>query len=264
MRALASIATRHLVQTLAAVAGLCALTTAPAHAYFYFLIPNGGVVAEQIFPTGTALGLDYQYNVLNLNALPAKQFSINVGGCGAGCNLKFATPAQNFSLIAGVPFLTAESNFPAWSFAEQDNCVGNACTTYRATWTSSFLFTDLPSGFWTQFNLFSNSPPTFGGAVLDPPAVDFSITLDNGTILDIPVGFDPNDPANNTLCGGVSQPVCPPAGQMPIFSTADPQIAGQAFPLFEVPEPASLPLLLAGLSLAALTWRLRPRQRRLA
>jgi len=58
----------------------------PAQAYCYYFIGNGvggfgGLVAEQIFPT--SLGLDYQYNVLNIDPTEAAaiSFSLNVGGC---------------------------------------------------------------------------------------------------------------------------------------------------------------------------------------
>ena len=159
-----------------------------AHAYFYFFVTNGatkvGLVAEHIVPS--ALGLDYQYNLLNISPtnFSIKGFSVSVGTPPAGLvalprQVSVIPPQVNLGAYLknplpapGVPFLNAEGNAFSpvpWQFDEYDNRAPGPLSKYVIHWSATGG-QPLPVRRWTRFDLFSNNNPVPGGGAVDPPA----------------------------------------------------------------------------------------------
>ena len=102
-------------------------------------------------------------------------------------------------------------------------------------------------GFWTEFDLFSSNPPVAGGGAVDPIGGPGDLGIDC-------VGGAPFDPANMIFNAASSfdqqvQIQNNPDLSDPFIGT--PQL-GPGNPI--VPEPASVLLLLTGISLVALKW----------
>jgi hypothetical protein len=220
-------------------------------------------VAEQIVPAqfnvngGAALGLDYIYRVRNVSAQAIQGFSVYIGPAAGVLPLTYTgvPPATNPGFLqpfgpignASVPFLTGEgntfSNVP-WRFDEFDNRAPGPVSRYVAHWVAP-LAAPLPPGFWTEFDLFSSNPPVAGGGAVDPIGGPGDLGIDL-------VGGAPGDPANMIFNASARfdqqvQVQNNPDLSDPFIGT--PQL-GPGNPI--VPEPASVLLLLTGISLVAL------------
>jgi hypothetical protein len=249
---------------LALVAIVVGSATNPAHGapvnswtYFYVESSNGtriAEVAEQIFPTGTSLGYDYEFRVVNItpNQAPIYGFQLYVG-TQAGLVPQALSPLGpvpgyvGYSLYFGntpnasSPFLTGEgqtSTPTSWGFTEYLN---SPPTGYRLTWETSAL--PLPYHYWTEFDLFSPDGPVAGGGAVDPFAGPGGLGVD----------LTGNGDFTNT---DFTRPVTPGTSQ----DFADP-FAGLGFtPFANVPEPSSLVLLAGGFAIVGwVSWRGRSR-----
>jgi hypothetical protein len=219
------------------------MATTPAHggwSYFYVTGANGAKlaeVAEQIFATGTPLGYDYEFRVLDLgpNQTPMQGFEVYAGNVGdAPIQTAFTNPTlippPGYGTVFGsvgnptVPILTAESNTFSpvpWDFAEYDQRP-NAITGYGVLWTT--FAHAVPYGRWTEFDLYSTSGPVTGGGAVGPFAGPGGIGV--------------------VFLGGVYSANL--TASVPISSSQDTANPFPGFSAYSVPEPGSVVLLASG------------------
>lgn len=234
----------------AAVAAVTGFAAAPAEAFVYFSLTDGAghtaIVAEQIVPTFSALGLDYQFFVLNVSGGGADitGFTVGVGVNPVAPQIAVGGFFNAFGPVgnANVPFLTAEGNAVAWDFLESDNR-GAPLDSYAVRWQQAPGTLAIPFGFYTRFDLYSTLGPVPGTGVVDPPASSaiFTLNFDDTTILNV----NPADSTTNPQipCGDTGQPACV-------------ELSGNGFDRASfIPEPGTLALLGTGAIL--LGWRRR-------
>jgi hypothetical protein len=282
-----------LARALFACAATLAMGGSSAHAYFYYNVfaPGNvkvGVVAEQIVPS--PLGLDYQYNLLNVSPtlLAIKGFSVSVGTPPAGLvglaqQVNVIPPQVNpgaflTNPLVGVPFLNAEGNAFSpvpWQFQEFDNRAPGPLSKYVIHWSATGG-QPLPFKRWTRFDLFSPFGPVAGGGAVDPP--DFSGPGDLGLDFVDPNGIDEGstfvadedttDFSNSAFeAGDITDDPGDPNDVAQDPDAPNPFAADGFTDVSEEfqPEPASLALLASGLFLMqcrrldhASSWKKRP------
>lgn len=165
---------------LASAALAACVASPPAHGgwFYYYVTSSNGTkiaeVAEQIFPTGTSLGYDYEFRVADISPNHASiyGFQLYVGNQTGLAPMALSplgpVPGYNgYSLYFGnIPnasstFLTGEGQTYtpiSWGFTEFLN---TGPTGYRLTWATSVL--PLPYHYFTEFDLFSPNGPVSGG-----------------------------------------------------------------------------------------------------
>ncbi len=230
--------------------------TTPAHggwSYIYVTNASGtkvAEVAEQIFSTGTPLGYDYEYRVLNLSPseAPIMGFLGYVGNqAGAVIQTSFTNPPlippPSYGTVFGsvgnptVPFLTAEANTYSpvgWNFTEYDQRP-SAVTGYGVLWTT--LVQPLPYDRWTEFDLYSTNGPVKGGGAVGPFAGPGGIGVD--------------------IFGGLY--LTNFTASVPISSSQDMANPFPGYSAYSVPEPGSVVLLASGAMILGywVRWRSR-------